>query len=66
MNQKYRTTLITNRLYYPELVWVTLDKYKRNKKRLMDYEETIDEVFFEYVDIKKTTLTNDLIMNNFL
>ena len=56
MNQKYGTTLRTNRPYYPELIWVTLDKYKKHKERLLDYEETIEEVFFEYVDIKKTTL----------
>ena len=66
MNQKYGTTLRRNRPYYPQLVWVTLDKYKKHKKRLLEYEETIEEVFFEYVDIKKTTLPKEFIMSNFL
>ena len=66
LNQKYGTTLRTNRPYYPELVWVTLDKYKKHKERLQDYEETIEEVFFEYVDIKKTTLPEKFIMSNLL
>ena len=66
MNQKYGTTLRTNRPYYPELVWVTLDKYKKHKERLLDYEETIEEVFFEYVDIKKTTLPKEFIISNLL
>ena len=64
MNQKYGTTLRTNRPYYPELVWVTLDKYKKHKKRLQDYEETIEEVFFEYIDIKKTTLNKNNLFPN--
>lgn len=66
MNQKYGTTLRTNRPYYSQLIWVTLDKYKKHKERLQDYEETIEEVFFEYVDIKKTTLPEEFVMNNFL
>ena len=66
MNQIYGTTLRTNSHYYTELVWVTLDKYKKHKKRLQDYEETIEEVFFEYVDIKKTNLHKEFIMSNFL
>ena len=66
MNQKYGTTLRTNRPYYSELVWVTLDKYKKHKKRLLNYEETIEEVFFEYVDIKKTTLTEEFILSKLL
>ena len=66
MDQKYGTTLRTNRPYYPELVWVTLDKYKKHKERLLDYEETIEEVFFEYVDIKRTTLPKEFIVSNSL
>ena len=66
MNQKYGTTLRTNRPYYPQLIWVSLDKYKKHKERLLDYEETIEEVYFDYVDIKKTKLPKEFIMSNFL
>ena len=60
MNQKYGTTLRTNRPYYPQLIWVSLDKYKKHKKRLLE-EETIKEVYFDYVDIKKTKLPKEFI-----
>ena len=66
MNQKYGTTLRTNRPYYPQLIWVSMDKYKKHKKRLLDYEETIEEVYFDYIDIKKTKLPKEFIMSNFL
>jgi hypothetical protein len=66
MNQKYGTTLRTNRPYYPQLIWVSLDKYKKHKKRLLDYKETIEEVYFDYIDIKKTNLPMEFVMNIFL
>ena len=64
MNQKYGTTLRTNRPYYPQLIWVSLDKYKKHKKRLLDYEETIEEVYFDYID--KEDLLEEFMMNYFL
>ena len=47
MNQKYQKTLFTNNPYYKELIWVTLDKYKKHKERLLDYAETIEEVYLD-------------------
>ena len=66
MNQKYGTTLRTNRPYYPQLVWGSLDKYKKRLKRLDSIEECYVSVEFEYVDIKKTNLPTEFIMSNFL
>ena len=34
MNQKYGTSLRTNRSDYPQLVWGSLDEYKKGLKRL--------------------------------
>ena len=66
MNQKYGTSLRTNRPYYPSLIWGSLDKYKKRLKRLDSIEESYVRVEFEHVDIKKTILPEVLIMNNFL
>ena len=54
MNQKYRTTLRTNRPYYPELIWVSLDKYKKRLKKTQTFEKEYKKVEFETVDICKT------------
>ena len=66
MNHKYGTTLRTNRPYHTQLIWVSLDKYKKHKERLLDYEETVEEDFFEYIDVKKTTLPEEFIVGNYL
>ena len=50
MNQKYGTTLRTNRPYYPELVWGSLDKYRKRLKRLDSIEESYVSVEFEKVE----------------
>ena len=34
MNKKYGTILTKNKTYYPSLIWVTLDKYKKRLKRM--------------------------------
>ena len=60
MNQKYGTTLRTNRPYYPELVWGSLDKYKKRLKRLDSIEESYVSVEFEKVEISKTK--SDLLL----
>ena len=51
MNQKYGTSLRTGRPYYPQLVWGSLDKYKKRLKRLDSIEESYISVEFEKVDL---------------
>ena len=50
MNQKYGTSLRTGRPYYPQLVWGSLDKYKKRLKRLYSIEESYVSVDFEKVE----------------
>ena len=64
MNQKYGTTLRTNRPYYPELVWSSLDNYKKRLKQLDSIEESYVSVEFEKVeeDIKTEYINVEFIM----
>ena len=66
MNEKYGMTLRTPRPYYTTLIWETLDKLRIRFNRLNDIEESIEEVYFDYVGIKKTKLPQEFIMSNFL
>lgn len=36
----------TGQQYYPKLVWVTLDKYKKRQARLDDIEISVDQDYF--------------------
>ena len=54
MNKKYGTTLTTNRPYYPSLIWVSLDKYKKRLKRMKTFEVEYKKVEFEKVELVKT------------
>ena len=54
MNKKYGTTLTTNRPYYPQLIWGSLDKYKKRLKRMKTFDEEYKKVEFEKVEIRKT------------
>lgn len=66
MSKKYGTILTKNKPYYPSLIWVTLDKYKKRLKRMKTFEEEYKKVEFEKVDIKKTNLPMEFVMNIFL
>ena len=46
MNEKYRTTLRSNKPYYPSLVYETIKKYRKRLGRLNDYFHS-----YEYVDL---------------
>lgn len=50
MNKKYGTILTKNKPYYPSLIWVTLDKYKKRLKRMKTFEEEYKKVEFFKVE----------------
>ena len=66
MNEKYQTTLRSKKPYYSSLIWVTLDKYKKRLKRMKTFEEEYEKVEFEKVEMRKTNLPIEFIMNNSL
>lgn len=68
MNEKYQTTYLTDKPYYPELIWVTMDKYRKRLIRESSIEEEYISVEFEKVDIKKqnSNLPQPFLFNNFL
>ena len=61
MNQKYEKTLFTNNPYYKELIWVTLDKLKKRKIRLLDIKESYIHV--EFLKIEELLKNNDIPRN---
>jgi len=46
MNEKYGTTLFTNKPYYKSLIWVTIDKRKKRESRLNDIKVSYEKVEF--------------------
>ena len=50
MNEKYGTTLFTNKPYYPSLVWVTIDKSKKRESRLNDIRVSYEKVEFQRIE----------------
>ena len=61
MNEKYGTTLFTNKPYYPSLIWVTIDKRKKRESRLNDIKVSYEKV--EFLRIEKLIETNQVPRN---
>ena len=61
MNEKYGTTLFTNKPYYPSLIWVTIDKRKKRESRLNDIKVSYEKV--EFLRIEKLIEMNEVPRN---
>ena len=61
MNEKYGTTLFTNKSYYKSLIWVTIDKRKKRESRLNDIRVSYEKV--EFLRIEKLIEMNEIPRN---
>ena len=50
MNRKYKKTIFYNKTYSPNLIWITLKKYKKRLERINSYSSS-----YEYVELVKET-----------
>mgnify|MGYP003141579084 CR=1 FL=1 len=50
MNEKYGTTLFTNKPYYKSLIWVMIDKRKKRESRLNDIKVSYEKVEFQRIE----------------
>lgn len=61
MNEKYGTTLFTNKPYYKSLIWMMIDKRKKRESRLNDIRVSYEKV--EFLRIEKLIEMNEVSRN---
>ena len=61
MNEKYGTTLFTNKPYYKSLIWVMIDKRKKRESRLNDIRVSYEKV--EFLRIEELIKNNNIRRN---
>lgn len=64
MNEKYGTTLFTNKPYYKSLIWVMIDKRKKRESRLNNIRVSYEKVEFLRIEklIEMNKVPRNLIM----
>ena len=61
MNEKYGTTLFTNKSYYKSLIWVMIVKKKKRESRLNDIRVSYEKV--EFLRIEELIKNNNIPRN---